>query len=161
MSLLEFFGRGAYFNARDGRKKQDEYLPLIDRAPAGVDWRRIQPRAAMMLRAWKAERDGLIASPDGALRYQAGRDWIVEHGEGEYAVVRADIFARAYEDAGGGRFRRRDDVQMRYFRLPHPARIRTLEGIRRAEQGDWIVEGLTGELWPVKAERARKTYVEE
>lgn len=161
MSLLEFFGRGAYFGARDGRKNQEEYLPLIDHAPAGVDWRRIKPRAALALRAWKAERDGLIATPEGALRYQAGRDWIVEHGQDDYAVVRADIFARTYAEAGEGRFRRRDDVQLRYFRLPHPARIKTLEGIRRADQGDWIVEGLNGELWPVKADKARKTYIEE
>jgi hypothetical protein len=161
MSLLEFFGRGASFGARDGRKKPEEYLPLIHHAPVGVEWRHIKPRAAVTLRAWKAERDGLIATPDGALRYQAGRDWIVEHGEGDYAIVRADLFARTYTDIGGGRFRRRDDVQMRYFRLPHPAKIRTREGIRLAAPGDWIIEGLTGELWPVRPERARRTYTEE
>jgi hypothetical protein len=62
--------------------------------------------------------NGLIANADGQLRYNAGRDWIVEHSQGDYTVVRADIFARMYADAGEGRFRRRDDVRMRYFRLP-------------------------------------------
>lgn len=159
MSLLEFLGRGATFGARRERK-QEEYLPLIDRAPAGVDWRRITPRATIALRAWRAERDGLIASEGGVLRYRAGRDWIVEHGQGDYAVVRADIFARTYEDAGNGRFRRRGDVSLRYFKLSHPSRIRTLEGVRRAAPGDWIIEGVAGELWPVRPDRARRTYIE-
>ncbi|MES1202543.1 MAG: hypothetical protein ABUS57_13955 [Pseudomonadota bacterium] len=161
MSLLEFFGRRAYSGWEDRRQKKETYLPLIDHAPAGVDWRRIKPRAAITLRAWKAERDGWIAAAEGSLRYLAGRDWIVQHGEGDYAVVRADIFARTYTDLGHGNFRRRDDVQMRYFRLPHPIRIKTLEGVRRAEPGDWIVEGLMGELWPVKADKALRLYTEE
>ena len=161
MSLLEFFGRRAYLGSGDRRKKKENYLPLIDHAPTGVDWRRIKPRPAITLRAWKAERNGLIANADGPLHYHAGRDWIVEHSQGEYAVVRDDIFARTYADVDEGRFRRRDDIRMRYFRLPHPARIRTLVGIRRAEPGDWIIEGLVGELWPVNADKARKLYTEE
>jgi hypothetical protein len=159
MSLLELFGRGAPFRAREG--EAEDYLPIIERGPVGVEWRRIRPRSAMALRAWRAGRDGLIAAPEGVLRYQSGRDWIVEHSGGDYAVVRNDIFVRTYEDLGSSRFRRRDDVRLRYFRLPHRARIRTLEGLRRAERGDWIIEGLTGELWPVNAEKARRTYTEE
>lgn len=159
MSLLEFFGRGAFLGARAG--KREEYLPLLEHAPAGVEWHAIRPRPAVALRAWKAERDGQIASANGTLRYQAGRDWIVEHGDKDYAVVRADIFERTYASAGSGRFQKRTDIRLRYFRLPHPARIKTLEGVRRAEPGDWIVEGVTGEIWPVKAETGRRLYTEE
>ncbi len=159
MSLLEFFGRGSLLGGR--ARHREQYFPLLEHAPPGVDWHYVRPRPAVALRAWKAERDGQIASANGTLRYQAGRDWIVEHGNKDYAVVRADIFERTYTSAGPGCYQKRTDVRLRYFKLSHPARIKTLEGVRRAEPGDWIIEGVTGEIWPVKAERARRVYAED
>src|SRR5262245_55163471 len=133
MSLLEFFGRGVAFNGREERPpKADHYLPLIEHAPPGVEWRNIHPRPARDLRAWRAERDGQIAALDGNLRYHAGRDWIVEHGDHDYAIVRAEIFDRTYAETGPDRYRKRTDVHLRYFKLPHAARIKTSEGVRLA-----------------------------
>ncbi|MCC0752616.1 hypothetical protein KGF47_18010 [Clostridioides sp. ZZV13-5731] len=36
--------------------------------------------------------------------------------------------------------------------------IRTLEGIREANVGDYIVQGIKGELYPCKADIFRETY---
>ena len=37
-------------------------------------------------------------------------------------------------------------------------RIRTLEGVMEAVEGDWIVKGVHGEVYPVKPDIFAKTY---
>jgi len=36
--------------------------------------------------------------------------------------------------------------------------IHTLEGAMRAEPGDWIIKGVVGEFYPIKADIFRATY---
>jgi hypothetical protein len=36
--------------------------------------------------------------------------------------------------------------------------IQTLEGVMRAELGDWIIKGIKGEFYPCKDEIFRQTY---
>ncbi len=36
--------------------------------------------------------------------------------------------------------------------------IKTLEGVRHAKNGDWIIEGVNGELYPCKPDIFEKTY---
>jgi hypothetical protein len=38
--------------------------------------------------------------------------------------------------------------------------IDTLEGTMRADYGDWIIQGVSGEFYPCKPEIFRATYVE-
>ena len=38
--------------------------------------------------------------------------------------------------------------------------IGTLEGIHRVELGDWIIQGITGELYPIRDNIFRETYDE-
>ena len=56
---------------------------------------------------------------------------------------------------GGGTFRAdthpRDGAQDVFY-------IRTLEGDMRAVDGDWIVKGVQGEFYPVKADIFEATY---
>ena len=40
---------------------------------------------------------------------------------------------------------------------PH-ALIKTLEGVHRAEKGDWIIQGVEGELYPCKPSIFEATY---
>lgn len=52
--------------------------------------------------------------------------------------------------------------------VPHPEKnytggplvieIDTLEGTMRAEPGDWIIKGVAGEFYPIKAEIFEETY---
>lgn len=41
---------------------------------------------------------------------------------------------------------------------PDFAHIYTLEGLMRAEHGDWIVRGVKGEIYPVKPDIFAETY---
>jgi hypothetical protein len=36
--------------------------------------------------------------------------------------------------------------------------IKTLEGVMRANEGDWIIQGVNGEIYPCKADVFEKTY---
>ena len=46
----------------------------------------------------------------------------------------------------------------RYAGGPDYATISTLEGLMRAEKGDWIVRGIKGEIYPVKPDIFAATY---
>lgn len=41
---------------------------------------------------------------------------------------------------------------------PDYALIKTLEGVMRAEYGDWIIQGIKGEIYPCKPDIFEATY---
>jgi hypothetical protein len=46
-----------------------------------------------------ADHDGVVNTSWGEpLNYTAGNDYIVRHGQGDYGVVKKDIFAQTYEE---------------------------------------------------------------
>jgi hypothetical protein len=75
-------------------------------------------------------------------------------------VVQASIFERTYQRRDDGLYEKRSDVTYRYFTLPVTVNVATSEGRQRADPGDWIVEGVEGELWPVAAGHAGAIYEE-
>ncbi len=89
---------------------------------------------------------------------RGGKDYVLAHGPGDHSVVRRDIFQATYEPVGGGLFRKRTDVILRYFTLKHRVVVQTLEGAQAAKPGDWIMQGVKGELWPVSPDKAREKY---
>lgn len=132
---------------------------LIEYPPANADWRRVRPRdTGEAVRAWLAESDSVVESGGGKLKARGGQDMIVAGGTGSRSVVRRDVFDRTYKDLGGGAYTKRTDVILRYFTLDRPAIVRTLEGERGAEPGDWIMQGVMGELWPVPQDEAERKY---
>lgn len=133
-------------------------LDVIDRPPAGVWWREVRPRPNGGVRARKATRDGVLATERGDQRYAAGPHYIVSHSDGDEFVVRADVFEATYRPMGDGRFAKRTDIVLRYFTLNRAVTVRTLEGLERAEAGDWIMEGVLGELWPIDPDKAHMLY---
>lgn len=141
------------FGARPDRRS-----PLIGRAPRGARWGCVRARGEETVRAWVADHDQKIENGGGALKARAGKDVIVENESGEHAVVRRDIFERIYAPVGEGRFRKRRDIIYRYFTVDRPVRVKTLEGPQQAEPGDWIMEGVDGELWPIKRDKALQKY---
>ena len=44
-----------------------------------------------------ADHNGVVKASWGDLNYSSGEDYIVRHGEGDYGVVKKDIFAQTYE----------------------------------------------------------------
>lgn len=54
-------------------------------------------------------------------------------------------------------FTNNDDVDFNYIGNKF-LYIETLEGNMRAEEGDWIIRGVNGELYPCKPDIFEKTY---
>jgi hypothetical protein len=83
-------------------------------------------------------------------------DWAVRDPDGDSWSVRDDIFRASYEPVDGQQWRRRGAV------LARPACnaeiIDTLEGPATASDGDWVVQGVHGELWPVPADQFARRY---
>lgn len=129
----------------------------IDAAPEDVDWHNVRPRRGEIVQAQLATQDQDIETEHGTLRARKGQDMIVTYGDDDIAVVRRDLFEQTYTPTNGG-FRKRTDIELRYFTLDRPAIVETLEGPQRAEPGDWIMEGTEGELWPVKKQKAKRKY---
>ena len=71
----------------------EKFRELKDDAGDGVCY----PKKIIKL-AKLADHDGSVATSWGEkLNYQAGEDYIVRHGAGDYGVVKQDIFAKTYE----------------------------------------------------------------
>jgi hypothetical protein len=148
MNVVQFlFGRGR-------RRRSD----IIDEPPSDVEWRRVRPRPSPPVTAWRAEADCTVETGQGRLTARGGKDYIMDYGGGDRAVVRGDIFDRTYAPLGDGRYAKRTDAVLRYFTLDRPAVVETLEGPQRAAPGDWVMQGVAGELWPVPREKALKKY---
>jgi hypothetical protein len=92
------------------------------------------------------------------MRYEAGKHYIVRYGPGDCAPMRREIFEQTYRRRDDGRFEKRTDIVLRYFTLHFPAVIETLAGAEGAQPGDWIMEGMAGELWPIAARDALEKY---
>src|SRR5262249_14164659 len=116
------------------------------------------PTGEERVRAWVAREDCEVVTKHGVLKARKDEDVIVAYGPRDVAVGRRDLFNRSYKRVGAGFFRERTDMKLRYFTLDHPVMVQTLEGPQLAEPGDWIVQGLDGELWPVAKEKAPGKY---
>lgn len=132
----------------------------IKTAPRHARWHKVRPkRDGERVRARRAEADHDVMTTRGKLRARGGEDFVVSYGPNEHAVIRGDIFEKTYEPDGIGVYKKRSDIVLRYFTLERPALIHTLEGEQRAEPGDWIMQGVAGELWPVPQEKALQKYI--
>lgn len=49
-------------------------------------------------------------------------------------------------------------IHQESFMAPAYLVVKTLEGVLRADQGDWIVRGVQGEYYPVKPDIFEETY---
>lgn len=133
-------------------------LQTIDRPPPGVRWRSVRPKPSAGVRAELANSSGKIEKDIGTLRYEADKHYIIEYGPDDRAPVRREIFERTYQRRDDGLYEKRTDIVLRYFTLPHPVMVETLEGDELAHPGDWIMEGVVGELYPIAARDAEAKY---
>ncbi|MEQ1819310.1 MAG: hypothetical protein ABL871_11940 [Terricaulis sp.] len=130
----------------------------ISEPPPGVRMRQVRAKEAPAKRAWLAEANAHVDTEHGVLQAHGGKDYVLAHGPGEHSVIRKDIFEAMYEPLGGGLFRKRTDIIFRYFTLKRRVVVQTLEGPQPALPGDWIMQGVKGELWPVSPQKAREKY---
>ena len=142
-----------------GEKPRPKSPPVISEPPAGVNWRSVRSKTDQApVSARRAEADCFVETEQGQLKARGGADYIITYAPGDSAVISAEIFEATYEPAGDGLYRKRTDVVFRYFTLPYACIVETREGPQRAEPGDWIMQGVQGELWPIPAEKTESKY---
>jgi hypothetical protein len=134
------------------------HTTFVSQAPPGANWRNLRPKPGPGVEAHLAQDNGFLQSPRGHMRYRAGKHYLLTRQDGEQSVVKRHVFERTYQQRRDGLFEKRTDVSYRYFTLPYEVVVGTQEGPQRADAGDWIVEGVDGEVWPVKPERAVEIY---
>jgi len=132
--------------------------PLVSAPPANVTWRYVHARPGLPVTAHLAAKNGVLRSRRGRLRYRKNEDYIVVREDGERWITSRDVFERTYQPRADGRWQKRIDIRYRYFTLSHSVIVATPEGPQRAEPGDWIMEGVKGELWPMSTRHAQRTY---
>jgi hypothetical protein len=49
-------------------------------------------------------------------------------------------------------------VRVHALELKHDAQIETLEGVMKAKKGDFLIKGVEGEIYAIKATIFKKTY---
>jgi hypothetical protein len=134
-------------------------LPVLTAAPANAKWVKVRSReSAPAVHAELAARDGVLKARRAKMPYRAGQHYIVTYAPGDQSVVRKDLFERTYTSCGDARYIKNPKLIFRYFVLARDAVIVTLEGNERADAGDWIVEGVAGELHPVSPARGAQLY---
>lgn len=145
-----------------GRRRTSNPLPpvpVVTSPPADVNWVHVVSRSeAHRVRAKLAGANGVLKTKRGRNPYRRAHHYLVDYAPGDRAVVERGVFERIYERIGEDHYRKRAGLLYRYFTLTHPAMIATAEGPERAEPGDWIVEGVMGELYPMSAARGREIY---
>ncbi|PZO55400.1 MAG: hypothetical protein DCF16_03050 [Alphaproteobacteria bacterium] len=132
---------------------------VITAPPSNASWKNVRATADHMpVRARRAEADCVMETGKGRLKARGGEDYIISYGPQDHAVIRKDVFEATYEPVGEDLYRKRTDVVFRYFTLPYACTVKTLEGPQQAKPGDWIMQGVEGELWPIPAEKAETKY---
>ncbi|MGD9980558.1 MAG: exopolysaccharide biosynthesis protein [Hyphomonadaceae bacterium] len=132
--------------------------PIIAAPPADAHWQAVRPRRGRPVRAKLATKNGAIHSGRGYLHYRADEHYIVRRRHSAPAVVERALFERMYERQQDATYAKRRDVEYRYFTLSYPCIVKTREGAQRAAAGDWIMQGLEGELWPLSPKQGRRLY---
>lgn len=128
--------------------------------PSNTPLRIVRPRGrGEKVLALLAKADGEIITQDGVhVPYTAGEHYVVDYDNGSRQVVRRDIFERTYRKVREGVFRKKTDIRYRAAILQAPLNVETLEGVRAAHAGDWVMIGVADEVWPVPADEAKRKY---
>lgn len=98
-------------------------------------------------RTWRSRRGSELVGAPG--------DWLATDGVMERTVAAA-IFESSYCSLPDGRFAK--DATARALRVGQPVEVSTIEGLSTARPGDWVLQGVDGELWPVSDAHFRRHY---
>lgn len=120
------------------------------------EWRSFHRRGEVD--AVQIDQQWTWTTDDGDTMTAEPGDWKVTDDSGAVRSVAADVFARSYREIGAGRYARTGMFRARQATAEET--IDTLEGTATAHPGDWIVEGVSGEQWPVPRAQFERSYEE-
>jgi hypothetical protein len=129
------------------------FMPVVPPGgpPEAAEYRRI---GTVRARRLNARRPWTRRSGD-QLHGDAG-DWRVVDGGGDERTVRDLEFRDSHEPLGGDSWLRTGNY--RAWRVSQAVVLRTREGRATALPGDWVVEGVRGERWPVTDDQFWRSY---
>lgn len=94
---------------------------------------------------------------DGEVLHGNPGDWFVEDTAGNVRTVADPEFQVSHEHLGDGRWRRTGTFHA--WQVSEDQAVWTKEGRQVAKAGGWIVEGISGDRWPVNdEEQFRRSY---
>jgi hypothetical protein len=131
------------------------FVPVVPEGgpPGAAEFRRVGTVRARRMHS----RRRWTHPAGGELRGEAG-DWRVLDDRGDERTIRDTAFRASHEPLGGERWRRTGIY--RAWQVSDERVLRTLEGRATAQPGDWVVEGRSGERWPVSDAQFRRSYRE-
>jgi hypothetical protein len=94
--------------------------------------------------------------PSGEELFGDAGDWHVIDGGGTARTVTDSEFRSSHCQLADGRWQRIG--VFRAWQVAEAVVLRTKEGSATAQPGDWVVEGLAGERWPVSDGQFRRSY---
>lgn len=129
------------------------FMPVVPQGgpPEAAEYRRIGTVRARRLNArrpWTRRAGDQLYGDTG--------DWRVVDGGGDERTVRDPEFRGSHEPLGGDFWLRTGNY--RAWRVSQAVVLRTREGCATALPGDWVVEGVRGERWPVTDDQFRRSY---
>jgi hypothetical protein len=129
------------------------FMPVLRAGgpPEAAGYERIGTVEARQLQA----RYSWLRSPGEEMHGEAG-DWRVIDDHGHERTVGDAEFRKTHLYLGSGRWRRIGEF--RAWQVEEALVMRTKEGVATANPGDWVVEGVHGERWPVSDQQFRRTY---
>ena len=129
------------------------FMPVVPEggAPGAAEFERVGTVRARRLHA----RRRWTRPAGGELSGEAG-DWRVFDDRGDERTIRDAAFRASHEPLGGERWRRTGTYLA--WQVTDERVLRTLEGRAVAQPGDWVVQGRSGERWPVSDAQFRTTY---
>jgi hypothetical protein len=129
------------------------FMPVVPEGgpPGAAEFERVGTVRARRLHA----RRRWTRTAGGELSGEAG-DWRVFDDRGDERTIRDAAFRASHEPLGGERWRRTGTY--RAWQVTDERILRTLEGRAVAQPGDWVVQGRSGERWPVSDAQFRRTY---
>jgi hypothetical protein len=129
------------------------FMPVVPPGgpPEAAEFRRVGTVRARRLHARR-----LWTRRSGEELHGDAGDWRVVDGGGDERTVRDPEFRESHEPLGGEFWLRTG--RHRAWRVSQALVLRTMEGRAIAKAGDWVVEGASGERWPVTDDQFRRSY---
>jgi hypothetical protein len=94
----------------------------------------------------------VLRAARGVPRVDEATEYLLEHGPGDFAVIKKSIFEATYEPVAQGRYRRKTIVQLVQVPTGADVVLRSLEGEVAVAHPNYIAIGAIDEVYPNSAE---------